>query len=299
MNWTKIIIIAIILLLLMFFINKFILFKKHTPKKHTPKKEWLFLVNGKNATITNNEVNLKLDKSVIAFTDRPYHESHAIPLNKMNEFVSMVSNTKDKANATLIGLHKDNSDHVLIEIQNISFDESNNTISIKFDLLNGNINYNKYEFISITIDDFGGWFTHTFVKPVSHVVSNVSHDVSHAVNTIVSECQKGPVECGKGFCESAVSPLLKFAKEEAISETCTEVCAEGGGEIILEGGGPEDPVADAAGATFSALCAAVCTKSLKLGLEAYDDLPANNRPTKGSDEYGDLLGEYLCSAIFH
>ena len=105
--------------------------------------------------------------------------------------------------------------------------------------------------------------------------------------------------CGLGFCESAVSPLLKIAKKKALSKVCGEVCLEGGGEIIAEGGGLEDPVADGAGGTFSVICGSVCEKSLEKGLEAYDSLPANKRPTKGSDEYGDLLGKYLCSAIFH
>ena len=125
----------------------------------------MFLVNGKNATITKNQIILDLTHDIVGFTDRPYHETKQLNYKEATKIAKWVSTTKDKPNATILAISSNDLITPLsavIEMNSMKFkntlDGSNSKqLIIDYKVLSGSVGNKfpvKYEYISITIDNW-------------------------------------------------------------------------------------------------------------------------------------------------
>ena len=276
--YKKILIIFVILLVLKYFFVKKIDCKPNRPNKHKkPKKSWLFLVNGKNATITKKKIILDLRHNIVGFTDRPYHEINQLNYKEATKIAKWVSTTRDKPNATIIAISSNDLITPLsavIEMSSMKFkntlDRSNSKqIIIDYKVLSGsvgNIFPVKYEYISITIDNFAG--------------------------TLYSLVKKG--------CNTIVGKLAKNVINASSSvAVCGELCPAVASAIVLAGGGPEDIFGDGVAAEFLVPCVETCPNLMNLAWYAYRKAANSAKiANKTIPVPSDIISSQVCDGLF-
>lgn len=268
-----------------------------TRKQHEVSKSWLFLVNGEQVQISSDEKKEDEQKQVItiqfkeiesiAFTDRPYHQVVYLQENSTYNIVSEMMRQQNPPNASFVLSKNNETSTGVFRIDNVDLDENKNTILKCTILTNTNFEFKKkYDKISVTVDNC------SFFNCIGHWVKKAATNVADAAKKVVESCKKGLKECGRSFCVEATWPILEhLASEAGIGAICASACADGTGEILVEGGGPEDPVAVVAATTYGAGCALVCKGALTTGYYAWQG-------TQSGKAYGEFLGKHLCGSIF-
>ena len=287
------------LVILIFLI--FLVFSKKKAKK--AKKEWLFLLNGKNVFVNENKLELNLSHNIIGFTDRPYHDI----VNLSKDDMKSLFNKINKPNTTLIAYSNDKkryNSNCIIEINKIYFSEKKHKdIEIEFKILEGKLDINYFDNISLTIDDFWGWLAGA-AKTISKGVVTASKFVGTGVVNAAKATAKvvkevtNPKTYIKAFntaCKKVAYPIVEHVVTDAgIDEACTAFCPETAGAIDAAAGGPEDPVGDAMAVSELIGCAGACKTTLKRALKTYT-IAKNTTPYLNKTDY---LRDGLCNAIF-
>ena len=279
----------VIIIIIIFFI-----FSKKNVKKD--KKEWLFLLNGKNVFVNKNKLELNLSHNIIGFTDRPYHDIKNLSKEEMKYLFEKINTTKNKPNTTLIAYShnkKKYNSNCIIEINKIYFSEKKHKdIEIEFKILDGKLDINYYDNISLTIDDFWGW--------LSGAVKTVGSGIVTAANATVNIVKKAvnPETYKKAFntaCKKVAYPIVEhIGSEAAIDTACDSFCPETSAALDAAGGGPEDPVGDALAISELVGCAGICKTTLKRALKAYT-IAKNTTPYLNKTDY---LKNKLCNTMF-
>lgn len=277
--------------LVIFIIFIFLLIKKKEKKK----KEWLFLLNGKNVFVNQNKLEIKLTHNIIGFTNRPYHDIKNLSIEEMKDLFEKINTTKDKPNTTLIAFsnNKRYNSSCIIQINKIYFSEKKHKdIEIEYKILEGTLNKNYYDNISLTIDNFWGWWSGA-AKTVSSGIVTAAKSTANVVKEAVD-----PNTYKKAFnaaCKKVAYPILEKATTSSlINSSCQLFCPETSAAIDAAGGGPEDPVGDAIAVVDLAGCFSTCQLTLNKAYNAYKVASKVDKNINMSN----YLGNKLCNSMF-
>ena len=292
----KIIKIIIILSIIFYLMS---LFDKCNKPSKKNKKEWLFLINGNNVNIKKNIITFELTHPIIGFTDRPYHETKNVSKTEMKLLFKKISDTKNKANTTVIAINGDYSDSFLIEIDKIN--KINDKIEISFSLLDGEFIKNNYNNISMTIDDFFGWFrraaeaTKEAAERAAEATKEAAERAIEATKEEAENISKGIKKKFNKICKKIAYPIFEHVTTDAgIEMGCSTFCPETATTIDAAGGGPEDPVADAIATSELTGCEATCISSLKKADKAFLITTKLDKSLTRSE----YLRDKLCNELF-
>ena len=256
----------IIVILRIFFVKK--------NSQPLSKKSWLFLINGKNATITKEQIILDLTHNIVAFTDRPYHDIKQLDDSSTEGVAKWISTTKSKPNATILAIPNNNntfSSSAVIELKSMKLSGSNiKQLIIDYKILSGSIGNTfpmKYKYISITIDD---WF------------SDLGNNIIHAATSI----GKNIKDDARKVCSKTFDRIMDFGIKKSL---CGGLCGAIAVAVDAVGGGPEDLVADGIDIGVTGECATNCAESMYYIQKTYE--------TVNTIVDGKTAGEYFCNLL--